>query len=115
MFKYCQNEAEWIVGCLGEYVYNYELGLPEDWSISTFTGQTDNIQRKCMGSKNFFKAFPKVIYAFSKFCEMKGIGQFSKEKIEEFKVDVKGGYYEFYSDWDEGYRAREQFRKNFGF
>ena len=115
MFKYCQNEAESIVGCLGDFIYSYELGFPKDWSLSMFTGQTDNIQRKCMYGPSFFKALPKVIYSFAKFCEANNIGKFSKNEIEDFREGVKEGYYEFYSDWEEGSAARMQFSKKFGF
>ncbi len=110
MFKYCQKEAKYVVEELGEFLYNYELIEPEDWTIDQFIGQAYNIQRKCMFSKNFFKALPKVIYHFSLFCEKNNIGLFKKEKIEEFKQDLREGYhdYTFHSSWEEGYQIRKK-------
>ncbi|TFG18840.1 MAG: hypothetical protein EU529_16995 [Promethearchaeota archaeon] len=115
MFKYCQKEAKYVVEELGEFLYDYELIEPEDWTINQFLGQTYNIQRKCMYSKIFFKALPKVIYHFSLFCEKNNIGSFKKEKIEEFWQDLREGYYEdtFYSSWEEGYQIRQREYKIF--
>ena len=114
MFKYCQNEAKFVVEELGEFLYTYELIKPEDWTIDQFVGQGYNIQRKCMFSNNFFKALPKVIYHFSLFCEKNNIGAFKKEKIEEFWQDLREGYYNdvFYSSWEEGYKVRKREYKN---
>ena len=110
MFKYCQKEAKDVVEEHGEFLYNYELIEPEDWTIDQFIGQAYNIQRKCMFSKNFFKALPKVIYHFSLFCEKNNIGLFKKETIEEFKQDLREGYYDdtFHSSWEEGYHIRKK-------
>jgi len=110
MFKYCQKEAKYVVEELGGFLYNYELIEPEAWTIYQFLGQTYNIQRKCMYSKTFFKALPKVIYHFSLFCEKNSIGAFNKERIEEFWQDLREGYYEdtFHSSWEEGYKIRQR-------
>jgi len=110
MFKYCQQEAESIVEELGDFLYGYELIEPEEWTVDNFVGETYNIQRKCMFSKKFFKALPKVIYHFSKFCEKNSIGAFNKERIEEFWQDLREGYYEdkFHSSWEEGYKIRQR-------
>jgi len=109
MFKYCQQEAKYIVDELGEFLYNYELIEPEAWTIAQFVGQAYNIQRKCMYSKKFFKALPKVIYHFSNFCEKNNIGVFKKDMIEEFRKDLREGYYDdtFHSSWEEGYQIRK--------
>jgi len=114
MFKYCQKEAKDVVEELGEFLYNYELIEPEDWTIDQLIGQAYNIQRKCMFSKNFFKALPKVIYHFSLFCEKNNIGLFKKETIEEFKQDLREGYYDdtFHSSWEEGYQIRKKQYEN---
>ena len=110
MFKYCQQEAKYVVEELGEFLYGYELIEPEEWTIDQFIGQTYNIQRKCMFSKSFFKALPKVIYHFSLFCEKNDIGIFNKERIEEFWQEIKEGYYEdtFHSSWEEGFKNRQR-------
>ena len=114
MFKYCQQEAKYIVYELGEFLYNYELIEPEAWTIDQFVGQTYNIQRKCMYSKKFFKALPKVIYHFSNFCEKNNIGAFKKDMIEEFRKDLREGYYDdtFHSSWEEGYQIRKKQYEN---
>jgi len=114
MFKYCQKEAKYVVEELGEFLYNYELIEPEDWTIDQFIGQAYNIQRKCLFSNNFFKALPKVIYHFSLFCEKNNIGLFKKEKIEEFKQDLREGYHDdtFHSSWEEGYQIRKKEYEN---
>ena len=110
MFKYCQQEAEYIVEELGDFLYNYELIEPKEWTINSFVGEVYNIQRKCMFSKNFFKALPKVIYHFSRLCEENNIGVFKKERIEEFQQDLREGYYDdtFHSSWEEGYKIRKR-------
>ncbi|TFF88337.1 MAG: hypothetical protein EU550_01470 [Promethearchaeota archaeon] len=110
MFKYCQQEAKYVVEELGEFLYGYELIEPEEWTIDQFIGQAYNIQRKCMFSKSFFKALPKVIYHFSLFCEKNDIGIFNKERIEEFWQELKEGYYEdtFHSSWEEGFKNRQR-------
>lgn len=110
MFKYCQQEAKYIIEALGEFLYNYELIEPKEWTINSFVGETYNIQRKCMFSKKFFKALSKVIYYFSLFCEKNNIGGFKIENIEEFWQDLREGYYEdtFYSSWEEGYNIRKR-------
>ena len=114
MFKYCQQEAKYIVEALGEFLYNYELIEPKEWTIDNFIGETYNIQRKCMFSKKFFKALPKVIYQFSRFCEDNNIGVFKKERIEQFQQDLREGDYEdiFYSSWEEGYQIRKKQYEN---
>jgi hypothetical protein len=108
MFKYCQEEAEWVVEELGIFLYNYELIQPNEWSIEGFVGQVYNIERKCMYSKKFFKALPKVIYHFSLFCEENDIGQFEKKEIEKYYIDLKNGELEFHSSWEEAYEARQK-------
>ncbi|SRR6056297_937602 len=116
MYKYCQRQAQSIVAYLGEFSYMYDLVFPEDWNIDRFLGQVYNIQRKCMFKNEFFKALPKVIYHFSKFCEANNIGTFSLDKIEEYNQDLKEGYYddEFYDSWQEGSDARLENAKKWG-
>ena len=36
MFKYCQQEAKYVVEELGEFLYDYELIEPKDWTINQF-------------------------------------------------------------------------------
>ncbi len=115
MYKYCQQEADSVVEQLGFFLYGYELIQPKDWSLTQFIGQAYNIQRKCMYSKNFFKALPKVIYHFSLFCEENGIGEFDKEEIEIYYKDLKNGIYDdtFHSSWEDGYQTRKNAYETF--
>ena len=108
MFKYCQKEAKAVIFQFMNSAYMYDLYIPAEWSISTFIGQSYNVQRKCMYPKTFFKAIPKVIYHFAKFCAENSLGQFTVKEAEEYKEDLKDGMYEgtFYSDWNEGSRDR---------
>jgi len=110
MYKYCQKEAKSVVRELGRFLYIYQLIQPEDWTLNRFIGQGYNIQRKCMYSKDFFKALPKVIYHFSLFCEENDIGDFNKQEIENFYKDLKNGEYKdlFHSSWEEGYQVRKK-------
>lgn len=111
MHKYCQKESNSVVRELGRFLYSYELIQPGDWTLDMFLAQVYNIQRKCMYSKNFFKALPKVIYHFSLFCEENNIGgDFNREEIEHYYKDLKKGDYRylFYSSWEEGYQVRKK-------
>lgn len=115
MYKYCQKEAESVVGELGFFLYGYDLIRPDDWTLDGFLGQVYNIQRKCMYPINFFKALPKVIYHFSLFCEENNIGDFNRREIEKYNRDLKKGFYKdmFHSSWEEGYQARKKLFENF--
>ncbi len=115
MFKYCQKEAEDVIFQFSNFAYMYDLYLPEEWTLDVFTGQAYNVQRKCMYPKAFFKAIPKVIYHFAKYCAENSIGQFTLEDAEEFREDLKDGMYEdtFHSDWEAGSREREKAYRTF--
>ena len=110
MYKYCQKEAESVVRELGRFLYSYQLIQPEDWTLDRFIGQAYNIQRKCLYSKNFFKALPKVMYHFALFCEENNIGEFNRQEIENLNDDLKKGDYKdiFHSSWEEGYQVRKK-------
>ena len=116
LFKYCQKEAEFIIGLLGVTAYDYELVRPEDWTLDVFLQITPTIQKKCIEPNIFFKALPKVIMNFCEFCLKNNIGNFNAEKLVEFKRDFKDGYYdeEFYNSWEEGHEIRKKQARGWG-